>query len=369
MKILSVVPYKVFPPRTGGQRAIALLERYLARQVELICITVKSNYSDGAGYPVLNLLADSPLRYINPFYFFTLRRIIRRQAITHLLLEHPYYGWLGILLQKTTGVKLVVRSHNIEATRWKQLGKWWWKLLYYYEQQVHRSADYSLFIQEADYRFAINRYGVPATRCIVTTYGLEWDAPFPEQEDRAIKAQIRQQHGIAAEDHLFLFNGAFNYGPNLDALNTLVERVNPLLQQKQGFRYKIIVCGMNIPESISSGHHPDMIIVGFADDISRYFRAADVFLNPVSDGGGIKTKLVEALGYNCNVVSTANGAIGVDPQWCNGKLWVVDNTDWQAFADAIPLAAGVRAGIPPLFFKRFYWGNIIHDMLSFIGGA
>ncbi len=29
------------------------------------------------------------------------------------------------------------------------------------------------------------------------------------------------------------------------------------------------------------------------------------------DGGGIKTKLVEALGYNMNVVTTTSGAIGV----------------------------------------------------------
>lgn len=367
MKILSLVPYKIFPPITGGQRAIALLERYLARQAELVCITVKGNDPAGAAYPVLNLLTDSPLRYANPFYFFTLRRLIRRQQITHLLLEHPYYGWLGILLQKATGVKLVVRSHNIEALRWKQLGKWWWKLLYFYEKRVHRSASYSLFIQEADYRFAIDRYGLSPTRCIVATYGLEWDAPPPEEESRLIKAQVRQQHGLAAEEYMLLFNGVFNYRPNLDALNALLERINPLLLQKPGFRYKIVVCGLNIPDAISSREYPNVIIAGFVEDISRYFRAADVFLNPIIDGGGIKTKLVEALGYDSNAVSTVNGAIGVDPQCCDGKLLIADNGDWKAFADAIPLAAGIRDSMPPAFFEHFYWGNIVRKIVSFLG--
>jgi hypothetical protein len=54
----------------------------------------------------------------------------------------------------------------------------------------------------------------------------------------------------------------------------------------------------------------NIIYAGFVDDISIYFKGADVFINPVSYGGGIKTKLVEALGYNLNAVSTSNGAIG-----------------------------------------------------------
>jgi len=47
------------------------------------------------------------------------------------------------------------------------------------------------------------------------------------------------------------------------------------------------------------------------DDITLYYKGADMLINPVMDGGGIKTKLVEALGYSMNVVTTTSGAIGV----------------------------------------------------------
>ena len=53
----------------------------------------------------------------------------------------------------------------------------------------------------------------------------------------------------------------------------------------------------------------NIIYAGFVDDITLFYKAADMLINPVIDGGGIKTKLVEALGYNMNVVTTS--------KWCN----------------------------------------------------
>lgn len=81
----------------------------------------------------LPVLGKSRFRYINPFLFFSIRKIIREKS-THLLIEHPYYGWLGILLQLFCRVKLIVHSHNIEATRFKSTGKWWWGILWNYEK-------------------------------------------------------------------------------------------------------------------------------------------------------------------------------------------------------------------------------------------
>ena len=104
--ILSLVSYKIFPAKLGGQKGIALFNEYLAKETNLICATVKSNDPAFAkGYSMLNVLSNSSFRYINPFYFFTISKLIKQYQVTHLLLEHPYYGWLGILLKWITGVK------------------------------------------------------------------------------------------------------------------------------------------------------------------------------------------------------------------------------------------------------------------------
>ncbi len=102
----------------------------------------------------------------------------------------------------------------------------------------------------------------------------------------------------------------------------------------------------------------NIIYAGFVDDISLYFKGADVFINPVTDGGGIKTKLVEALGYNLNAVSTINGATGVNEKICNGKLLLCGNIDWQSFAEKMQEATQVNQSITHEFFDHFYWDNI-----------
>jgi polysaccharide biosynthesis protein PslH len=103
------------------------------------------------------------------------------------------------------------------------------------------------------------------------------------------------------------------------------------------------------------------------DDIEAYFMGTDVFMNPVTGGGGIKTKLVEALGYNLSAVSARSGAIGIDPAWCNGKLLVCEDHAWENFAELVVKAIGIKADTPKLYFEHFFWGTIAEKTAQFIG--
>ncbi|MBS1918402.1 MAG: glycosyltransferase family 4 protein [Bacteroidetes bacterium] len=365
--IISIISYPFLPAKSGGQKGVALFNKYFSRYHKLICVTTKKNNPLIAeGYEVQNILSDSAIRYINIFYFFKLRKIIRQNNATHILLEHPYYGWLGVLLRKFCRVKLVVHSHNIESLRWKSLGKWWWKILWYYERFTHRNADYNFFIHENDKRYATDVFGIHGDKCIIVTYGIEWNN-IPSKEDViSARQQLRNLHSISVGEKILLFNGAFNYKPNLDALKKIFDIINPVLQQKNNFRYRILICGIGIPEEIMQSSYPNITIVGFVDDVSLYFKGTDVFLNPVTEGGGIKTKLVEALGYNANAVSTENGAIGIDTGYCNGKLMVSENEDWQMFADLIVKASTYTADITTTYFEHFFWGNTTKKAAAFI---
>ena len=125
--------------------------------------------------------------------------------------------------------------------------------------------------------------------------------------------------------------------------------------------YKIIICGKNLPGRLNElkGYtDKNIIYAGFVDDISIYLKGADIFINPVTDGGGIKTKLVEALGYNLTAVSTKNGALGIDESICNGKLLLSENADWQVFANNMIEATEIKQSISHSFFQHFYWDNI-----------
>ena len=358
--VLSIVPYKIFPAKFGGQKGIANFNEYFSKHHNLYCITVKENVANAAPYTIFNTLSNSRLRYINIFYFFLFKKIIRRYHVSHIILEHPYYGWLAILLKKFCSVKLIAHSHNIEAERFRTTGKWWWKILWHYEKYVHGHADFTFCITEEDRQYFIKEYKLLLTKTTVITFGISWNTIPSSQECLYANKNLKLKYNLSDETILYLFNGALDYHPNLQAVKNIIEKINPIFI-KNNFNYKIIICGKNLPAEMNElKQYKDVNIIyaGFVEDINIYFKGVDVFINPVNDGGGIKTKLVEALGNNLNAVSTINGAIGIDENICNGKLLLCGNNDWQSFSEKMKEATLLNKSITNNFFNQFYWDNI-----------
>jgi len=345
----------------GGQKGIAFFYRFLAPLVNLTCVTIKDNDASAAeGYELLKIFGNGKLRYINLFYFFTLRKLIAKKNITHVIVEHPYYGWLGLLLKWFCKVKLIVHSHNIEALRFKSTGRWWWGMLWHYEKFVYRHASMNFFITEEDRNYAITKFKVDSTKTTVITYGFELTQAPPATERAEAKKILCSQYAIDPEENILLFNGTLDYKPNLDALHMIIEKICPAFLQHKDFRYKIIVCGRRLPASyddLKQYRKLNIIYAGFVDDINVYYKGADILVNPVIDGGGIKTKVVEALGYNLSVVSTQSGAWGIPIEITGGKMKVCADDDWDNFAGQV-ISVNRETTIPAAFFDHFYWGNI-----------
>jgi polysaccharide biosynthesis protein PslH len=360
--ILSLVSYKFLPPQMGGQKCIALFNRYLSKTNNLVCVGVKENETNyEQEYPIHPLLSNSKLRYLNLFYFFTLKLFIQQHKITHLIIEHPYLGWLGILLKWSCKIKLIVHSHNIESQRFKSLRKWWWGLLWHYEKFIHRNADHSFFIQGNDKNYAIENYKLNPEKCLIVTYGVEPSAAPAAAEKKEAREYLCKTHGIATDEKILLFNGSLGYMPNLDAVEAILNSINPLLLAENNFKYKIIICGNKLPaqyHGLAGYKEKNIIYAGFVEDIATYFKGADIFINPVIEGGGIKTKVVEALGYDLSVISTQSGATGINVEETGEKMALVADGDWPEFAGKIVLMNNA-VSIPNSFFDTFYWGNIV----------
>jgi glycosyltransferase involved in cell wall biosynthesis len=283
------------------------------------------------------------------------------------MIEHPYMGWLGWLLQKTTAVKLVVHTHNIEFERFRSLNKPWWPLLKFYETWVLRKADKVFCISDEDKQYMIRQLKIAADRCYDIPFGITQDT-IPSDK-QACKAQVAALHGIRKDQPIFLFNGQLSYPPNLDALRVILNEINPLLQQQAGFAYTIMICGKGLPEEMNALHaytSQNVVYAGFVDNIDLYFKAADLLLNPVITGGGVKTKLIEASGFNTTVVSTQSGAIGCDRRVCGDKLVIVEDTNWQDFVTNVIANTGKPINTPSAFYQQYYWGNIADKVVNIL---
>lgn len=365
IKVLSIVPYPFLPYFSGGQKLIAHFNEFLGAECELHVAGTSDNDAGLAKnctfYPVLN---NSRLRYINFFLAFPLRSLIKKKQIQTVIVEHSYYGWLGWLLKKLCRIQLVVHTHNIESQRFRTIGKSWWKLLEVYEKWVLKKADLVFCISNEDKQWMIDVLAVDATKCLLVPYGIPQQMPPADKQQN--KEAVCKKHGLDANLPLLFFNGLLDYKPNLDALKVIIEKINPFLLQSNNV-YNILIAGKRLPAELNelkAYNQQHIFYAGFVDDIDAYTKAADILLNPVLSGGGVKTKMIEALGLNTSVVATESGAAGVDTTVCDAQLKIVADNDWQQFAATVlETIQQPKAQTPTAFYEKYYWGNVVKEMI------
>jgi glycosyltransferase involved in cell wall biosynthesis len=345
----------------GGQKGIALFCKYLGMQNELTTVSTKENDTSLAeNFTMIPIFSNKRIRYASPFYLPRIKKIIRRRNIRNVITEHPYMAWIGWMLKKSLGIKWFVHSHNIEFERFRTLGKKWYPLLKMYESWTYKNADVVLFKTEEDKQFAINNRMVKKENCLIIPFGVEIEEIPADKLQQ--KEKIYQQHNIPANTKLILFNGTFNYKPNSDALLFILNEINPLLLNEKDLNYKIIICGKGLPASLNDLKDyadKNIIYAGFVDDVYAYFKAADIFLNPVVSGGGVKTKIVEAMGYGTTVISCVSGAAGIEPSVCGEKLKIVADNDAIAFVNEMLSLQNEFAETPASYYDYYFWGNIV----------
>jgi hypothetical protein len=362
-RILSVVWYKVLPAEYGGQKGIAHFNEHLGFRHEIHCLCSKDNRVEKTSYAIDPSLPTGKGQVLNPYRWLQILRKSRACDATHIIIEHCFYGLAGVLAQKVAGRRLVLHSHNIEAQRLRQIGRRGWRAVRWIEGWTGRRADLVLFKTRSDMEFAIEHYGVDRSRCLVTPYGTTRIGIPSSREREEASLKLRKRHGLAPEEKILLFTGDLDYGPNAEALEKLEQTILPTLEELAKAPFRLIVCGrMTRDEKRTRAMpaHPKCMYAGQVEDVETYYTGSDLFLNPVSRGGGIKVKTVDALSHNLTVVSTEHAAEGIDvPELADGKLLTSADEDLQGFCRNVTRALeSPRIDTPETFFKAFHWRHI-----------
>jgi glycosyltransferase involved in cell wall biosynthesis len=134
--------------------------------------------------------------------------------------------------------------------------------------------------------------------------------------------------------------------------------------------YKVLICGGGLSKEYQARFNElkknDIVYAGFVDDINEYIRSSDVIMNPALQSGGIKSKVIEAIGQNRPVVSTSLGAIGIDTTVCGNKLQVVVDNNWDMFASSLVNALSLTGDTPQAFFNKYSWEGIAQNMYDIL---
>lgn len=346
--------------------AITQLHHHLGKLCPDHVVSTRDNDpADSQAFDLLPLFSTGPSRYIPYAYQQKLKGLARRYDVQNIICEHPYMALSAHRLARSLHIPWYLRAHNIESERFRSLGKPWWRILARYEQWAMERASGTLFLTQEDAEWAQQHFAIPGEQCHFLPFGTVMNAHPGSQA--AARKSLAELWNIDPSRTWIYFLGALAYRPNEEAVEYIINEIAPRLRQ-QGGNYQLLIGGKGLSSSLQQqvAQTSDIRYVGFIPVLDDFLNACDVMVNPVMKGGGVKTKAVEALGYNKMVVSTRSGAAGLLPALCGDNLLLSHDEDWDGFCAHIRKAAAQRSNVPQAFYETYYWGNIARKAVSIL---
>jgi glycosyltransferase involved in cell wall biosynthesis len=110
-----------------------------------------------------------------------------------------------------------------------------------------------------------------------------------------------------------IFAGGLTWYPNVDAVLFILKKIWPLLTATE-LDCKLTICGRGINSEIEkiASTFDNVEMTGFVNDIRPFIESANLYLCPITDGGGTKLKILDAMSMGKVVISDPIAAEGID---------------------------------------------------------
>jgi len=332
VRILWIVPYLPWPMTSGGKTRQYHLLRTLSERGHRITLLVQSKTeADAAVYAALEPLLEQlivvprrPLKHpltllggifapwpllttVNGLSAALCQRFdqLLKESWDVIQVEHSYslQPYLKALQQQSR--HFVLTEHNLESSlggaTYDRFPAWASLFVRYdqwrceqWERKAFDAASHVIAVTEADAK-AMRQ--VTSTPVSVVVNGVDSRA-FSE-----VSADPLSQ--------CMLFVGNYEYAPNLDAVQWLLEEIFPRVWQ-QCPTARLAIAGYGLPEEWRS-RWPDARVewLGFVPDLTAVQRRCSGFVAALRHGGGSKLKVLEAMAAGLPLVSTRQGASGL----------------------------------------------------------
>lgn len=140
-----------------------------------------------------------------------------------------------------------------------------------------------------------------------------------------------------------VYVGAMNTPKNTNTILDFCSNTFPAIRESVPDVKLYIVGGSPPPEVVALGS-PSITVTGFVDDVRPYIARCSVFIVPMTEGTGIKNKVLEAMAMAKSVATTPVGILGIDAQ--NGEeAAIVDGHEFAGTVVRLLRDAGMRTRI------------------------
>ncbi len=353
-RLLTISPYRSFPPVSGGGRRIFHINRGLARagfDVTLFAGSYVRRSERFGSRPYRETIAPGLVeqRYANPLLMVIngmLRRTGRPELGASLLprlafpaprlsreldghrlvmLEHPHW-YDRIAGQLRPDQVLILDAHNIESTLYPEiaggaaLDRSLLRHLETVEGRAMRAAQAVFFCSGDDRERACERFGLNWARTHIAPNGVDTHEVVPG--DSAARAAAKQMLDVG-DRPVALFVGT-DWPPNIEAVHHLFALARAMPEVT-------FVAAGSVARAFPDGAPPNLLMPGFVANLGPWLTAADIALNPMLSGSGSNLKLFEYLAAGLPVVSTPFGLRGLR----SDKGSAVVSVEIDSFATAV----------------------------------
>lgn len=326
MKILMLTPYLPYPLLSGGQIRTYNLLKQLAKSHQVTLFSLIKDDSEREFVPELEQYCHQVRVFKRSKQPFTLRNIIKTalssypflvmrnhvpetikavkkelatgeydliHAETFYMMPHIPSTTIPTILAEQTIEYLGYESYA-QNTRWFPLKPFLYfdiLKIKHWEKHFWQSCTKLIVMSQEDKEFIGSEIG-DHQKIEVVSNGVDsaWFAQKPKK---------------LPKDPTILSVGTFNWLPNVEAVNFLIQEVWPLIK-KQMPSAKLWVVGNSPTKDIFDYQRrdPSIKVTGGIPDIRDAFNGAHVLVAPVFSGKGTRYKVLEALAAKTPVVAT-----------------------------------------------------------------
>ena len=147
-----------------------------------------------------------------------------------------------------------------------------------------------------------------------------------------------------------------------------------IIQEYPDIQFRIV--GPEPPEVIRNlGLHGNVTVTGYVDDVRPYLARTSLVVVPMMQGWGMKSKVIQAMAMGKTVISTSDGALGI--QVTHGKNMLIANSTRDfitciltALSDEV-LRKTIGSNARELIEQQYSWEEIaakLNGLFQSIGG-
>ena len=358
MRILQLCSKPPYPPTEGASIAMHNLCMGLianGHQVDVLAIntfkqhcdidTVPRGFVEQTNYTLfdvdirikaldafLNLFSDKSYN-ITRFYDFNfelqLENILQKKTFDFILLETLFVTPYLNTLRKFHKGKVILRSHNVEFEIWNNMAgneknrikKWYLGLLgsrlKKYELEILNQVDGIAAISQTDAE-QFKKYD-----CNTSMSYIPLGINFSDSE-------FAKYSPPTAETICLFHVGSMDWLPHQEAFKWFLTEVLPKIQNRCP-DLQLHLAGNNMPDWINEDASRNLTVTSGYVDGKKFMNDKSIMVVPSLSGSGIRVKIIEGLAKGKVVVTTNNGALGIN---CtnNENMFISDNADeWADF--------------------------------------